>query len=69
MTNPFREHYTPDEPHPLAELAGAAPDLLTSLEIIERLSREADGSLVDVRAMLGDIARAAITKATKAVNV
>lgn len=40
-----------------------APDLLAALEQIERLSREADGNLVDVRAMLGDIARAAISKA------
>ncbi len=38
--------------------------MLFALQQIERLSREADGSLVDVRAMLGDIARAAIAKAT-----
>lgn len=48
-----------------ARLIAAAPDLLAALEQIERLGREADGSMVDVRAMLGDIARAAIAKATK----
>ena len=37
-------------------------ELLAALEQIERLGREADGNLVDVRAMLGDIARAAIAK-------
>jgi hypothetical protein len=36
--------------------------VLGALRQIERLSREADGSLVDVRAMLGGIARAAIVK-------
>lgn len=46
-----------------AFLLAAAPELLAALEQIERLSREADRSLVDVRAMLGDIARAAIRKA------
>ena len=34
--------------------------LSAALEQIERLSREADGNMVDVRAMLGDIARTAI---------
>lgn len=46
-----------------ARLIAASPDLMAALEQIERLSREANGSLVDVRAMLGDIARAAIVKA------
>lgn len=48
-----------------ARLIAAAPDLLATLSQIERLSREADGNLVNVRSMLGDIARAAITRATK----
>ena len=47
-----------------ANLITAVPELFEALEQIERLSREADGTLVDVRAMLGDIARAAIAKAT-----
>ena len=46
-----------------AALIAAAPELLAALEQIERLSLEADGTLVDVRAVLGDIARAAIAKA------
>lgn len=41
----------------------AAPELLEALEQIERLSRTADAKLVNVRAMLGDIARAALSKA------
>lgn len=41
------------------------PKLLSALEQIERLSREADGRLGNVPAMLGDIARAAI-QATRA---
>lgn len=47
-----------------ARLIAAAPDLLAALAQIERLSREADRKLVNVPAMLGDIARAAIAKAT-----
>lgn len=35
-------------------------DLKTALEQIERLSRTADPKLVDVPAMLGDIAREAL---------
>ena len=46
-----------------ARLIASAPDLLAALEQIERLSREADRALVDVPAMLGDIARAALCKA------
>ena len=46
-----------------AHLIAAAPELLDALKQIERLSREADSNLVDVRAMLGDIARDAIAKA------
>jgi hypothetical protein len=49
---------------PDARLIAAAPSMLATLQQIERLSREADGSLVNVTAMLGDIARAAIAKAT-----
>lgn len=47
-----------------AHLIANAPSMLATLQQIERLSREADGSLVNVTAMLGDIARAAIAKAT-----
>jgi hypothetical protein len=47
-----------------ARLIAAAPELLAALEQIERLGREADGNFVDVRAMLSEIARAAIAKAT-----
>lgn len=36
--------------------------MLASVQQIERLSREASRDLVDVPAMLGDIARATITK-------
>ena len=43
-----------------AQLIAASPKLFTALQQIERLSRDADGSKVDVRAMLGDIARAAV---------
>jgi hypothetical protein len=39
--------------------------LLAALAQIERLSRTADRSQVDVASMLGDIARAAIAKATQ----
>jgi hypothetical protein len=46
-----------------AALIAAAPKLLEALQQIERLSREADGKAVDVPAMLGDIARAAVAKA------
>jgi len=53
-----------EEMHANARLIAAAPELLAALSQIERLSREADGGLVDVRAMLGDIARSAISKAT-----
>jgi hypothetical protein len=35
-------------------------NLVVSLEQIERLSRTADGQMVDVAAMLGDIARKAL---------
>jgi len=38
---------------------------ISALEQIERLSREADASLVDVRAMLGDIARTALANAAQ----
>lgn len=54
---------TPGAPEDDARLIAAAPELLEALEQIERLSREANGTLVDVPAMLGDIARAAIAKA------
>lgn len=37
-------------------------DVMAALEQIERLSREADPKLVDVPAMLGDIARSVIAK-------
>lgn len=37
--------------------------LKDKLQQIERLGREADGTLVDVRAMLGDIARSALSLA------
>lgn len=47
-----------------AKLIAAAPDLLATLEQISRLSSEADRRLVDVASMLGDIARAAIARAT-----
>ncbi|QDX22155.1 hypothetical protein FP568_13400 [Pandoraea pnomenusa] len=46
-----------------ARLIATAPERLEALEQIERLSRTADGKLVDVPAMLGDIARAALSKA------
>lgn len=36
--------------------------MLFALQQIERLSREADGARVNVPAMLGDIARAALSK-------
>lgn len=36
--------------------------MLFALQQIERLSREADGARVDVPALLGDIARAALEK-------
>ncbi len=39
-------------------------ELLAALLQIERLSREANRNMVDVPAMLGDIARAAIAKAS-----
>lgn len=45
------------------QISTAAPDLLAALSQIERLTREADGITINVRAMLGDIARAAIAKA------
>ena len=48
-----------------ARLIAAAPDLLEALQHIERLSRKANDSMVNVPAMLGNIARAAIAKATK----
>lgn len=38
-------------------------ELIAALEQIERLSRTADGKLVNVPAMIGDIARAALSKA------
>lgn len=47
-----------------ARLIANAPEMLAALQQIERLGREADGNLVDVRAMLREIARAAIAKAT-----
>lgn len=40
-------------------------ELLSVMQQIERLAREANVSLVDVPAMLGDIARAALAKATQ----
>lgn len=43
-----------------ARLITAAPELFAALQQIERLSREADRSTVDVASMLGDIARTAI---------
>ena len=46
-----------------ARLIAAAPDLYAALEQIERLSREADRSQVDVASMLSDISRAALAKA------
>lgn len=48
--------------HRAVEYRRQRDELLAALEQIERLGREADGNLVDVRAMLGDIARAAISK-------
>lgn len=48
--------------HRAVEYRRQRDELLAALEQIERLGREADGNLVDVRAMLGDIARAAIAK-------
>lgn len=47
--------------HRAVEYRRQRDELLAALEQIERLGREADGNLVDVRAMLGDIARAAIS--------
>lgn len=46
-----------------ARLIAAAPDMAAALAQIERLSREADRAAVDVPAMLGDIARAALARA------
>lgn len=43
--------------------SAGAREMREALEQIERLAREADSSLVDVGAMLGDIARAALAKA------
>ncbi|PTE02684.1 hypothetical protein [Pandoraea apista] len=57
-------HFVPcTEREATARLTAAAPELLEALEQIERLSRTADAKLVNVRAMLGDIARAALSKA------
>ena len=38
-------------------------EIIAALQQIERLSREANRNMVDVPALLGDIARAALTKA------
>ncbi len=39
-------------------------EIIAALQQIERLSREANRNMVDVPALLGDIARAALTKAS-----
>lgn len=46
-----------------AKINAINAELLDALEQIERLSRTADAKLVDIPAMLGDIARAALSKA------
>jgi hypothetical protein len=46
-----------------AELHALNGELLEALRLIERLTREADGIAINVRDMLGGIARAAIARA------
>ena len=50
-------------------LFARAPELLASLQQIERLSREADRQAVDVASMLGDIAREAVKAFTAGEQV
>jgi len=45
-----------------AKLIAAAPTLLAALQQIERLAREANADLVDVRLLLADIASNAINQ-------
>jgi hypothetical protein len=47
----------------VAQLVKTSPILYARLDQIERLSREADRSLVDLPAVLGDIAREALAEA------
>jgi hypothetical protein len=47
----------------LAKLEAVNGELLEALRLIERLTREADGIAINVRDMLGGIARAAMARA------
>ena len=60
----WHQHVPAHELAPFDDRDELMAEVLAALAQIERLSREAGGNLVDVRAALGDIARAAIAKAT-----
>jgi hypothetical protein len=51
----------------LRRLHAVNAELLEALRLIERLTREADGIAINVRDMLGGIARAAIARAEEKV--
>ncbi|WP_447775673.1 hypothetical protein [Variovorax boronicumulans] len=60
----WHQHVPAHELAPFDDRDEQMAQALAALTQIERLSREADGNLVDVRTLLGDIARTAIAVAT-----
>ncbi|MGF6347926.1 hypothetical protein [Variovorax sp. W2I14] len=58
----WHQHVPAHELAPFDDRDELMAQAIAALKQIERLSREADGNLVDVPAALGDIARAAIAK-------